>query len=98
MEGRQQPRIKDDTRPSAAENTVSLLRELVAHLRERRTELRQEWARRIRHARLLTAMSTEEIFSEAAAGHDNYVEVLEPGSLEPLRAYARDLSERSVTG
>ena len=96
MEGRQQPRIKDDTRPSAAENTVSLLRELVAHLRERRTELRQEWARRIRDARLLTAMSTEEIFSEATAVYDNYVEVLETGSVEALQAYARDLSERII--
>src|SRR5213592_3959139 len=96
MEGRQQPRIKDDTRPSAAENTVSLLRELVAHLRERRTELRQEWARRIRDARLLTAMSTEEIFSEATAVYDNYVEVLATGSVEALQAYARDLSERII--
>ena len=96
MEGRQQPRINDDTRPSAAENTVSLLRELVAHLRQRRTELRQEWARRIRDSRLLTAMSTEEIFSEATAVYDNYVEVLETGSVEALQAYARDLSERII--
>src|SRR6059058_3396372 len=96
MEGRQQPRIKDDTRPSAAENTVSLLRELVAHLRQRRTELRQEWARRIRDSRLLTAMSTEEIFSEATAVYDNYVEVLETGSVEALQAYARNLSERII--
>ena len=96
MEGRQQPRIKDDTRPSAAENTVSLLRELVAHLRQRRTELRQEWARRIRDSRLLTAMSTEEIFSEATAVYDNYVEVLATGSVEALQAYARDLSERII--
>src|SRR6266705_3306000 len=96
MEGRQQPGIKDETRPSAAENTVSLLRELVAHLRQRRTELRQEWARRIRDSRLLTAMSTEEIFSEATAVYDNYVEVLETGSVEALQAYARDLSERII--
>src|SRR2546425_3784390 len=96
MEGRQQPRIKDDGRPSAADNTVSLLRELVAHLRQRRTELRQEWARRIRDARLLTAMSTEEIFSEATAVYNNYVEVLETGSVEALQAYARNLSERII--
>src|SRR5881398_2830536 len=95
MEGRQ-PRINDDTRPSAAENTVSLLRELVAHLRQRRTELRQEWARRIRDARLLTAMSTEEIFSEATSVYDNYVEVLATGSVEALQAYARNLSERII--
>src|SRR2546428_13610376 len=95
MEGRQ-PRINDDTRTSAADNTVSLLRERVAHLRERRTELRQEWARRIRDARLLTAMSTEEIFSEATAVYDNFVEVLATGSVEALQAYARDLSQRLI--
>ncbi len=33
-----------------------LLRELVAHLRENRTRLREEWARRITDAQLLTAM------------------------------------------
>src|SRR5437870_8605699 len=96
MEGRQQPRIKDDTPPSAAENTVSLLRELVAHLRQNRTQLREEWAGRIRDARLLTAMSKEEIFSEATSVYENYVEVLETGSVEALQAYARDLSERII--
>src|SRR5216117_2371501 len=96
MEGRQQPRIKDDTRPPMPESGLDLLRELVAHLRKNRTELRQEWARRIREARLLTAMSTEEIFSEATSVYDNYVEVLETGSVEALQAYARDLSERII--
>src|ERR687888_513215 len=96
MDGRQQSKLKDATRSSAAENTVSLLRELVAHLRQRRTELRQEWARRISDAHLLTAMSTEEIFSEATAVYDNYVEVLETGSVEALQAYARNLSERII--
>jgi hypothetical protein len=36
------------------ESTASLLRELVAHLRENRTPLREEWVRRI------TEMSHEE--------------------------------------
>jgi len=38
------------------ESSVHLLRELVAHLRQNRTQLREEWARRIREAELLTAM------------------------------------------
>jgi rsbT co-antagonist protein RsbR len=80
----------------AAESSVELLRELVAHLRENRTQLREEWARRIREARLLTAMSKEEVFSEATSVYDNYVEVLETGSVEALQAYARDLSERII--
>ena len=45
---------------------------------------------------LLTAMTPEELFSEATAVYDNYVEVLETGSVEALQAYARDLSERII--
>jgi rsbT co-antagonist protein RsbR len=73
-----------------------LLPELVAHLRENRTQLREEWARRITDARLLTAMTPEEVFSEATSVYDNYVGVLETGSVEALQAYARDLSERII--
>src|ERR1041385_3767803 len=83
-----------DTQPS--ETSAALLRELVAHLRQNRTQLREEWARRITDAQLLTAMSNEEIFSEATSVYDNYVEVLETGSVEALQAYARNLSERII--
>lgn len=79
-----------------AESTSELLRELVAHLRQNRTQLRQEWARRITEARLLTSMSREEIFAEATSVYDNYVEVLETGTYEALQAYARNLSERII--
>ena len=78
------------------EGTDRLLRELVAHLRENRTQLREEWARRITEAQLLTAMTKEEIFAEATSVYDNYVEVLETGSVEALQAYARNLSERII--
>ena len=81
----------------APETSAALLRELVAHLRQNRTQLREEWARRITDAELLTAMSKEEIFSEATSVYDNYVEVLETGSVEALQAYARSLSERCAT-
>ncbi|MFF2084343.1 STAS domain-containing protein [Nocardia sp. NPDC058176] len=74
----------------------SLLPQLVEHLRQNRTALREEWARRITEAQLLTAMTPEEIFSEATSIFDNYVEVLETGSVEALQAYARDLSERII--
>src|SRR5579863_1217548 len=78
------------------ESTASLLRELVAHLRQNRTQLREEWARRITEAQLLTAMTREEIFAEATSIYDNYVDVLETGSVEALQAYARSLSERII--
>ncbi|WP_232852008.1 STAS domain-containing protein [Nocardia acididurans] len=73
-----------------------LLPELVEHLRQNRTVLREEWARRITDAKLLTAMSPDEIFSEATSLYDNYVEVLETGSVEALQNYARNLSERII--
>ena len=73
-----------------------MLRELVAHLRQNRTQLREEWARRITESRLLTAMTQEEVFIEATAVYDNYVAVLETGSVEALQEYARDLSERII--
>ena len=76
--------------------TGELSRELVAHLRQNRTQLREEWARRITEAELLTAMSNEEIFAEATAVYDNYVEALESGTLEALQMYARNLSERII--
>ena len=78
------------------ESTVTLLRELVAHLRQNRTQLREEWARRITEAKLLTAMSADEVFAEATAVYDNYLEALETGSIEALEAYARNLSERII--
>jgi rsbT co-antagonist protein RsbR len=76
--------------------TPELLPELVAHLQQNRTLLREEWARRITEAKLLTAMSKEEIFAEATAVYDNYVEALESGTFEALQAYARNLSERII--
>src|ERR1043166_448287 len=89
-------RIEEETLQPNSETRADLLRELVAHLRQNRTQLREEWASRIRDARLLVAMSDEEIFSEATSVYDNYVEVLETGSVEALQAYARNLSERII--
>ena len=82
--------------PAVYQPTAELLRELVAHLRQNRTQLREEWARRITEAKLLTAMTTEEIFAEATSVYDNYVETLETGTFEALQAYARNLSERII--
>ena len=91
--GRPSPTSVTEVSP---ESTAALLRELVAHLRENRTQLREEWVRRITESKLLTAMTREEIFAEATSVYDNYVAVLESGSVEALQAYARDLSERII--
>lgn len=82
--------------PPRDAHTEELLRELVAHLRESRGQLREEWARRIAEAQLLTAMGREEIFEEATAVYDQYVEALETGTFEALQAYAQNLSERII--
>jgi rsbT co-antagonist protein RsbR len=79
----------------SAENGV-LLPELVAHLREHRTPLRQAWADSITDSHLLSSMTSQAVFSEATSVYDNYVEVLETGSVEALQHYARDLSERII--
>lgn len=80
----------------AREVDSSLLHELIAYLRDNRTELREEWVQRITQAELLGVMTPDEIFSEVTAVYDNYVDALETGSVETLQAYARDLSERII--
>ncbi|WP_067666351.1 STAS domain-containing protein [Nocardia miyunensis] len=86
--------LSPDSLPTGSAD--DLLPQLVEHLRQNRTELREEWARRIGVAALLTAMTPEEVFSEATSIYDNYVEALQTGSVEALQAYARDLSERII--
>ena len=86
----------DDRAAEVSEDAAPLLQELVAYLRDSRTELREEWARRISEAELLSVMSDEEIFSEATEVYDNYVDALETGSIETLQTYARELSERII--
>lgn len=87
---------QDETTIQANRESAALLRELVAHLRQNRSQLREEWARRTTESRLLMAMTREEIFAELTSVYDNYVEVLETGSVEALQAYARNLSERII--
>jgi rsbT co-antagonist protein RsbR len=91
---RDSPRA-EDAGTTTGEREASL-EELVAYLRQKRSELREQWASRISEAQLLRVMSQEEIFSEVTAVYDNYVDALETGSVETLQAYARDLSDRII--
>jgi rsbT co-antagonist protein RsbR len=89
--------LKDgDELPAQVETSAALLGELVAHLRQNRTQLRDEWVRLIEDTGLLRAMSSDEVFAEATAVYDNYLVALETGTLEALHAYARSLSERII--
>jgi rsbT co-antagonist protein RsbR len=90
-------RVKSGSTPAAtAHPGTELLPELVAHLREHRTALREQWEERIRAEHLLQAMSHQEIVVETASVYDNYVEVLETGSVQALQDYAQNLSERII--
>src|SRR5436309_9533745 len=82
--------------PSGRPSAAVLLHDIVAYLRQCRTQLRDEWVRRIIEARTLTAMSKDEIFAEATSVYDNYLDALQTGTLEALQAYAGQLSERIV--
>jgi len=87
--------LRHETRPPT-DASDPLHRELVAHLRGNRTQLREEWVRRIADAQLLAAMTQEEVFAEATSVYDSYVGALETSTLEALQAYAQDLSERII--
>ena len=86
----------DDLERGTPPGDHRMLPELVAHLREHRTGLREEWARRIETTHLLQAMTPHEVGSETTSVYDNYVEVLETGNVDALQRYARDLSERII--
>lgn len=93
---RNQQQPVNDTAPSSAGGQADLSGEWVAHLRQRRASLREEWVRRVREANLVPAMSEAETLFEAASVFDNYVNVLETGGGEALQAYAQALSERII--
>src|SRR5438552_18242941 len=88
--------VEPDAVPSARTSKAVLLREIVAHLRQGRTQLRDEWVRRIIEARLLTAMSQDEIFMEATSVYDNYLDALETGTLEAVVVDGRRFHEDLV--
>jgi rsbT co-antagonist protein RsbR len=92
MPGQRSGRATNENRDDDGE----LLSALIGHLRESRSQLRQQWVDRITDANLLSAMTAGELFNEVTSVYDNYVAVLETGSVDELRHYARDLSERII--
>jgi hypothetical protein len=66
-------RMSVNSSPTVSEASAALQRELVPHLRLNHTQLREEFARRITEAQLVTAMTKEEIFTEATSVYDNFV-------------------------
>lgn len=95
-EAMQDRKGRTSVKGESTKGDAAILTELVAHLRHSRAHLREEWARRITEASLLTAMDRQEIFAEATSVYDQYVEALETGTLETLQTYAQRLSERII--
>ena len=88
--------IQERSRPNLETADSALLREIVSHLTQHRTALREQWVHHIGDARLLGAMTREELFAEATSVYDSYIEALETRTLESLEAYAQNLSERII--
>jgi len=88
--------IQERSRPNLETADGALLREIVSHLTQHRTALREQWVHHIGDARLLGTMTREELFAEATSVYDSYVEALETRTLEALEAYAQNLSERII--
>jgi hypothetical protein len=68
--GKPQPSDDRGEQVEQVEHT-QLLSELVSHLRDNRSRLREQWANRITDAHLLSAMTGQEIFTEATSVYDN---------------------------
>ena len=57
----------EDTEPVEPHANDHLLPQLVAHLREHRAKLREEWATRIHDTHLLEAMTPKEMTAETTS-------------------------------
>ncbi len=90
------PRAQTVANFEARPETAGLLRDVATHLRQSRVPLREEWARRIASAQLLTAISPDELFAEVTAVYDRCVEALDAGTVDAIEACGRDLAERVV--
>jgi len=73
-----------------------LLHELVAHFRDERTSMRQEWVRQMTAKRLLEGMTHEETEAESATIYDTCVECLETSRFDSAEAYAQRMAARGV--
>ena len=76
--------------------TESLVRELVAHFREKREPLRRQWVEQMTGKGLLAGLTPEETERESIAIYDTCVGCLETGQYDGAQAYASKMAERAV--
>jgi len=77
-------------------STESLVRELVAHFREKREPLRRQWVEQMTGKGLLAGLTPEETERESIAIYDTCVGCLETGKYDAAQTYATRMAERSV--
>lgn len=82
--------------PQARRYSVAVLPQLGAHFPNNRTQLREEWTRRITEVQLLAVMAERRILTEIASICDNYVDALEAGGIEASPTCTHNQSERVV--
>jgi len=70
--------------------------DLVAHFRQNREPLRQQWLRQMTAKGFLSGLSSEETQSESATIYDTCIECLASGQYEGAQKYARTMAERGV--
>jgi len=77
-------------------STESLVRELVAHFREKREPLRRQWVEQMTGKGLLAGLTPEETERESITIYDTCVGCLETGKYDAAQTYATRMAERSV--
>jgi rsbT co-antagonist protein RsbR len=88
--------MKEKTGQSLPESNEDLRRDLVAHFREKREQLRLQWVQLMTAKELLAGLSKEEIESESITIYDTCIVCLETGQLDGAQAYAKRMAERGV--
>lgn len=82
--------------PAGGQPFDSLVRELVAHFRGSREELRRVWVEQMTAKGLLEGLTAEETENESVAIYDTCVECLATGQYDGARIYAKNMAERGV--
>ena len=74
----------------------SLVRELVAHFREKREPLRRQWVEQMTAKGLLAGLTPQETETESITIYDTCVGCLETGKYDGVQSYATRMAERGV--
>jgi len=81
---------------STGEAAVVMMRELVAHFREKREPLRRQWVEQMTAKGLLAGLTPQETETESITIYDTCVGCLETGKYDGVQSYATRMAERGV--